>query len=322
MELLTMYPAQANSPETTLAGAISTSGTSITVLDGSVLPDAPNILTIGAEYSTAETVLMTAKSGNTLTVTRGYNGTTPRAWDKGDTIGRYFTGADHDAMRENIDSLNDGKPDKVSNGTAGNFAGLDSEGGITDSGKKAGDFAAATHSHNGYANKVASPTSGNFAGLNASGDLTDSGKKAGDFAAASHTHNGYANKVASPTSGNFAGLNASGDLTDSGKKAGDFAAATHSHSGYAQLLTFANKTVSVSSWASSSTYANYPYAAAISCSGVTADYVADVVFSPDDADGGNFAPVALTGSGTVTIYAVEKPTSTVTIPTIKCEKAV
>ncbi|MBQ6757032.1 MAG: hypothetical protein IJP43_08860, partial [Oscillospiraceae bacterium] len=178
MELLTMYPAQANSPETTLAGAISTSGTSITVLDGSVLPDAPNILTIGAEYSTAETVLMTAKSGNTLTVTRGYNGTTPRAWDKGDTIGRYFTGADHDAMRENIDSLNDGKPDKVSNGTAGNFAGLDSEGGITDSGKKAGDFAAATHSHNGYANKVASPTSGNFAGLNASGDLTDSGKKA------------------------------------------------------------------------------------------------------------------------------------------------
>ena len=281
MELLTMYPAQANSPETTLAGAISTSGTSITVLDGSVLPDAPNILTIGAEYSTAETVLMTAKSGNTLTVTRGYNGTTPRAWDKGDTIGRYFTGADHDAMRENIDSLNDGKPDKVSNGTAGNFAGLDSEGGITDSGKKAGDFAAATHSHSGYANKVASPTSGNFAGLNASGDLTDSGKKAGDFAAA-----------------------------------------THSHSGYAQLLTFANKTVSVSSWASSSTYANYPYAAAISCSGVTADYVADVVFSPDDADGGNFAPVALTGSGTVTIYAVEKPTSTVTIPTIKCEKAV
>ena len=276
-----MYPAQANSPETTLAGAISTSGTSITVLDGSVLPDAPNILTIGAEYSTAETVLMTAKSGNTLTVTRGYNGTTPRAWDKGDTIGRYFTGADHDAMRENIDSLNDGKPDKVS-----------------------------------------SATSGNFAAFGSGGALADSGKKPGDFAAASHSHSGYANKVASPTSGNFAGLNASGDLTDSGKKASDFAAATHSHSGYAQLLTFANKTVSVSSWASSSTYANYPYAAAISCSGVTADYVADVVFSPDDADGGNFAPVALTGSGTVTIYAVEKPTSTVTIPTIKCEKAV
>ena len=281
MELLTMYPAQANSPETTLAGAISTSGTSITVLDGSVLPDAPNILTIGAEYSTAETVLMTAKSGNTLTVTRGYNGTTPRAWDKGDTIGRYFTGADHDAMRENIDSLNDGKPDKVS-----------------------------------------SATSGNFAAFGSGGALADSGKKPSDFAAASHTHSGYANKVASPTSGNFAGLNASGDLTDSGKKASDFAAASHSHSGYAQLLAFANKTVSVSSWASSSTYANYPYAAAISCSGVTADYVADVVFSPDDADGGNFAPVALTGSGTVTIYAVEKPTSTVTIPTIKCEKAV
>ena len=109
-QLETMYPAQANSPETTLTGAIAADATEIPVLDGSFLPDAPNILTIGADSTTAETVLMTAKSGNTLTVTRGYNGTTPRAWDKGDTIGRYFTGADHDAMRENIDSLNGGKP--------------------------------------------------------------------------------------------------------------------------------------------------------------------------------------------------------------------
>lgn len=40
-ELKTMYPAQPNTPETTLAGALTTSDTSVTVLDGSILPDAP-----------------------------------------------------------------------------------------------------------------------------------------------------------------------------------------------------------------------------------------------------------------------------------------
>ena len=37
--------------------------------------------------------------------------------------------------------------DKVANATGGNFAGLDSNGNLTDSGKKASDFAAAMHSH-------------------------------------------------------------------------------------------------------------------------------------------------------------------------------
>lgn len=77
--LETMYPAQANSPETSLSGALTAAGTSVTVNDGSVLPSAPNLLTIGADSSAAETVLMTAKSGNVLTITRAQNGTTARA---------------------------------------------------------------------------------------------------------------------------------------------------------------------------------------------------------------------------------------------------
>ena len=40
-----------------------------------------------------------------------------------------------------------GKADKVSNATNGNFAGLDSSGNLTDSGKKAADFADVHHSH-------------------------------------------------------------------------------------------------------------------------------------------------------------------------------
>ena len=280
-ELVTMYPAQANSPETSLSGALTAAGTTVNVVDGSVLPEAPNLLTIGADGSTAETVLMTAKNGNVLTVTRAQNGTTARAWSAGDVIARYFTAADQTAMQENIKKLNEGK-----------------------------------------AEKAASPTAGNFAGLDSSGNLTDSGKKPGDFAAASHTHTDKADKVKSATAGHFAGLDANGNLTDSGKKASDFANASHAHAGYAEVKIFSGVSVAASAWASDSTYAAYPYAASIACSGVTASYVPEVVFGAVEAASGNFAPVALSGSGTVKIYAATKPTAAITVQSITCIKAV
>ena len=321
-ELVTMYPAQANSPETSLSGALTAAGTTVNVVDGSVLPEAPNLLTIGADGSTAETVLMTAKNGNVLTVTRAQNGTTARAWSAGDVIARYFTAADQTAMQENIKKLNEGKAEKAASPTAGNFAGLDSSGNPTDSGKKPGDFAAASHTHTGKADKVKSATAGNFAGLDSSGNLTDSGKKPGDFADASHTHTDKADKVKSATAGHFAGLDSSGNLTDSGKKASDFANASHAHAGYAEVKIFSGVSVAASAWASDSTYAAYPYAASIACSGVTASYVPEVVFGAVEAASGNFAPVALAGSGTVKIYAATKPTAAITVQSITCIKAV
>ncbi len=280
-ELVTMYPAQANSPETSLSGALTAAGTTVNVVDGSVLPEAPNLLTIGADGSTAETVLMTAKNGNVLTVTRAQNGTTARAWSAGDVIARYFTAADQTAMQENIKKLNEGK-----------------------------------------AEKAASPTAGNFAGLDSSGNLTDSGKKPGDFADASHTHTDKADKVKSATAGNFAGLDSSGNLTDSGKKPGDFANASHAHAGYAEVKIFSGVSVAASAWVSDSTYAAYPYAASIACPGVTASHVPEVVFGATEAASGNFAPVALSGSGTVKIYAATKPTAAITVQSITCIKAV
>ena len=280
-ELVKMYPAQANSPETSLSGALTAAGTTVNVVDGSVLPEAPNLLTIGADGSTAETVLMTAKSGNVLTVTRAQNGTTARAWSAGDVIARYFTAADQTAMQENIKKLNEDK-----------------------------------------AEKVASPTAGNFAGLDANGNPTDSGKKPGDFAAASHTHTDKADKVKSATAGHFAGLDSSGNLTDSGKKPGDFANASHAHAGYAEVKIFSAVSVAASAWVNDSTYAAYPYAASIACSGVTASYVPEVVFGAVEAASGNFAPVALSGSGTVKIYAATKPTAAITVQSITCIKAV
>ncbi len=280
-ELVTMYPAQANSPETSLSGALTAAGTTVNVVDGSVLPEAPNLLTIGADGSTAETVLMTAKNGNVLTVTRAQNGTTARAWSAGDVIARYFTAADQTAMQENIKKLNEGK-----------------------------------------AEKAASPTAGNFAGLDASGNPTDSGKKPGDFAAASHTHTDKADKVKSAAAGHFAGLDSSGNLTDSGKKPGDFANASHAHAGYAEVKIFSGVSVAASAWVSDSTYAAYPYAASIACPGVTASHVPEVVFGATEAASGNFAPVALSGSGTVKIYAATKPTAAITVQSITCIKAV
>ena len=321
-ELVTMYPAQANSPETSLSGALTAAGTTVNVVDGSVLPEAPNLLTIGADGSTAETVLMTAKSGNVLTVARAQNGTTARAWSAGDVIARYFTAADQTAMQENIKKLNEGKAEKAASPTAGNFAGLDASGNPTDSGKKPGDFAAASHTHEGKADKVKSATAGHFAGLDSSGNLTDSGKKPGDFAAASHTHTDKADKVKSATAGHFAGLDANGNLTDSGKKASDFANASHAHAGYAEVKIFSAVSVAASAWVSDSTYAAYPYAASIACSGVTASYVPEVVFGAVEAASGNFAPVALSGSGTVKIYAATKPTAAITVQSITCIKAV
>lgn len=321
-ELVTMYPAQANSPETSLSGALTAAGTTVNVVDGSVLPEAPNLLTIGADGSTAETVLMTAKSGNVLTVTRAQNGTTARAWSAGDVIARYFTAADQTAMQENIKKLNEDKAEKVASPTAGNFAGLDANGNPTDSGKKPGDFAAANHTHTGKADKVSSPTAGNLAGLDSSGNITDSGKKPGDFADASHTHTGKADKVKSATAGHFAGLDSSGNLTDSGKKPSDFANVSHAHAGYAEVKIFSAVSVAASAWVSDSTYAAYPYAASIACSGVTASHVPEVVFGATEAASGNFAPVALSGSGTVKIYAATKPTAAITVQSITCIKAV
>lgn len=57
------------------------------------------------------------------------------------------------------------KADKVSEATAGNLAGLDENGNLTDSGKKASDFAEAEHEHNGYAPMSHQHNIGDITGL-------------------------------------------------------------------------------------------------------------------------------------------------------------
>jgi hypothetical protein len=141
MELNPMYPPQAKSPATTTVGALAVGTTEFSVSDASVLPSAPTWLTIGADSANAETVLLTDKNGNTLTVTRAQQGTTARSWAAGVSIQRTFTAADHQTMIDNLDAINDGKPDAVEESVADNFVSFsDTAGGLADSGKSAASF--------------------------------------------------------------------------------------------------------------------------------------------------------------------------------------
>ncbi|OMD21343.1 hypothetical protein BJP48_30195 [Paenibacillus odorifer] len=100
-----MYSAIANSPGTELSAAITAAVTTIPVVTGSVLPEGPNIITIGVD-ETSETVLYTSKSGNSLIgCTRGFGGTTAKGWAVASRVARYYTAYDHDAFRKNLTDL-------------------------------------------------------------------------------------------------------------------------------------------------------------------------------------------------------------------------
>lgn len=105
MALQTMFPAKPNSPQTTLAAQISADATTMTVVDGSVLASAPNLLTIGTDEN-AEVVYYTTLSGNTVSgLVRGYSGTTASVWSEGTQVAREYTSYDHDTFINNINAL-------------------------------------------------------------------------------------------------------------------------------------------------------------------------------------------------------------------------
>lgn len=92
--------------------------------------------------------------------------------------------------------------------------------------------------------------------------------------------------------------------------------------GNAALITANNKSVPVSAWASDTTYTDFPFRAGITITGCTANHKPDVTFSLTDAVSGNYAPIAESYAGGIYIYAAEKPTAALTIPTITLLKEV
>ena len=98
-----LYKGIAGSPITYLTADISANQTTISIDDDSALPDAPNICTIGyGEH--LETIKYETKSNGVLqNVTRGIEGT-PRAWQAGTEVARFFTAYDHNAIIEHFNS--------------------------------------------------------------------------------------------------------------------------------------------------------------------------------------------------------------------------
>lgn len=98
-----LYKGQAGSPITYLASDISANQTTISIADDSALPDAPNIATIGYGEQ-LETIKYETKSNGVLqNVTRGIEGT-PRSWQAGTEVARFFTAYDHNSIIENFNS--------------------------------------------------------------------------------------------------------------------------------------------------------------------------------------------------------------------------
>ena len=79
--------------------------------------------------------------------------------------------------------------------------------------------------------------------------------------------------------------------------------------------------VATSDWTSSTSFTEYPYEASVTVPGCTSDHVPEVIFNGTDAVSGIFAPICVSGTNTVTIYATETPTANITIPTIECRQS-
>lgn len=108
-----MYTAKSNSPKTVLVGQISASDTSLTVADASVLPSAPNLLTLGIDEN-AEVVKYGTITGNVVSnLIRGFSGTTASVWDDGTAVSREYTSYDHDTFIDNINDLSENKQDTL-----------------------------------------------------------------------------------------------------------------------------------------------------------------------------------------------------------------
>jgi len=94
----------AGSPITYLTEAMTAEQTTATVSDGTALPEAPNLCTIGFG-SEMETIRYGVKVGNSLSdITRGIEGV-PQAWDVGTEVARFFTAYDHNELVAEITRL-------------------------------------------------------------------------------------------------------------------------------------------------------------------------------------------------------------------------
>ena len=92
--------------------------------------------------------------------------------------------------------------------------------------------------------------------------------------------------------------------------------------GNTQTTRVTNVLIPASSWATDTTFTDYPYKATLQITGITADMECKT-FLPDHADpelAYLFAPWVNTGAGTLDVWANSKPTVTVKIELITFEE--
>lgn len=121
------------------------------------------------------------------------------------------------------------KADKVSSPTNGDFAALDSNGNLTDSGHKHSDYQTALSTQTAYTSK-GSATKVPQITTNTLGQVTG----ITEVTITQPDITGKADKVTSATNGNFAALDSNGNLTDSGHKHGDYLTSHQDLSNYVQ----------------------------------------------------------------------------------------
>lgn len=106
------YPPKARSPITELAAQLEIDGDTIELINGDVLPDAPNKVTLGGGED-SETVYYGAKDGGTLTdLIRGFDPPgSEKMWPAGTKAARVLTAQDisaiHNAHEEHLANHDD-----------------------------------------------------------------------------------------------------------------------------------------------------------------------------------------------------------------------
>lgn len=188
-----------------------------------------------------------------------------------------------------------GKADKVEGATNGNFASLDADGNLVDSGHKPSDYLTEHQDISGKADKVTNPSVNDITVLNAQGNYVASGKKISDFLAKDN------DTAYTPTSNYHPSTK---KYTDDTVKA--------------SRLLFTN--VVASSWSADTTYADFGYKCELTTDNVSSSDFAEVTFNVANSTSGNYAPVCLTGTNKITIYS--KVNTTITIPSIVVIKGV
>lgn len=102
----TMYEAIANSPETMLKATLNATDTTISVVDVSVLPQAPNLVCVGSG-DTTETIrygAIDSENNLLLNCERGFQGVASKHLVN-TRVSRNFTAYDNNTFKENIEAL-------------------------------------------------------------------------------------------------------------------------------------------------------------------------------------------------------------------------